>query len=85
MKPDTVVYENHHYVVKIGVSIHNTESELECYQIINREHDLIEAETTMLPSAIRTADELSGSLEEIYEDGEGDVDPTDTMENVTLQ
>lgn len=67
MSDKVIVHENNNYIVQIGKSIHN-ENTIDCYQIVNRKYGVIEAETTMLPSALATADDLDESLDE--EEGE---------------
>lgn len=56
------VYENEHYRLVVGKSTHDGEG-VSCYQIINKETEVVEMEVTVLPTAMQYADEFSTKLE----------------------
>ena len=76
MTDKIVVHTNNNYIVQIGESIHETEKHINCYQIVNRQYGVIEAETTMLISAIDTANDLDERLEELNQSPDVDTEPT---------
>jgi len=57
------IYGNEHYFVRIGKSQHD-DSSVDCYQIINKNTGVNEAETTILPQAILHAKQFSVGLDE---------------------
>ena len=64
MSNETVLYSNDNYEINIGDSIHD-ESSVPCYQIINKETKVVEAESTVYPTAIGYANQFSTGLNEV--------------------
>lgn len=60
------IYENETYFLRINESLHD-ESHIPCYQIVNKTTDLVEAETTVLPTAIGHCMEFQAGLDAVAE------------------
>jgi len=63
------VYENEFYFIKIGKSTHSDKS-IMCYQVIHKEHGVIESETSVLGVAISNADDFAEGLKDLLGDNE---------------
>lgn len=59
-----VLFENEHYKIVVGKSIHD-ESAIPCYQICNKETEVVEAETTVYPTALNYAVEYAKGIVEL--------------------
>ncbi len=57
------IYENEHYFLRVGKSVHD-DTNADCYQLINKITGVNEAETTILPQAIAHAKQFSNGLDE---------------------
>jgi len=57
------IYDNTHYFIRIGESLLD-DSKVPCYQVINKDTGINEAETTILPQAILHAKQFSQGLDE---------------------
>lgn len=55
------VFSDNNYKVVVGMSTHKPPS-IECYQVINIETNVIEAETSILPQAIQYTKDFSEHL-----------------------
>lgn len=64
MSNETPVFENGNYTISIGDSIHD-DSNIPCYKITNKDTKVVEAETTVLPTAIGYAKEFSEGLDKV--------------------
>lgn len=63
---NNAVFDNKNYTVTIGESLYETQK-FQCYQIINKETNVVEAETTVLPRAIGIANEYSEAVDELLQ------------------
>ena len=52
------LYENEHYYIRLGNSEHS-EKPIKCYQIINKEYDVVESESSVFPIAFSNATQFA--------------------------
>jgi|688.fasta_scaffold1779241_2 hypothetical protein len=61
---EQLIYRTQHYKVIVGKSV---DSGNLCYQIINKEHGVIEVETYMYPQAIKYASDLEAGIASVLD------------------
>jgi hypothetical protein len=64
---NNIIYENNNYTVEVG---EGAEDGLPTYHLINKEHGVIEAETSVLPQAISMATQFNDALEQVLDQQE---------------
>lgn len=53
-KQQEILYENKYYFIVRGKSTHS-DKDIDCYQIISKEHNIIESESSVFPIAVGNA------------------------------
>jgi len=84
-KQNKLVYENDHYKIVTGIMAETPKLMTPVYKIINKEHDMVEVETTILPRAIHIANENSDYLGRIaLDDNDDTLDFEEPNENLEV-
>lgn len=66
------IFENKHYQIVVSTSVHS-DRDIDVYQVVNKQHDVVESETSVLPKALYEAKEWSNALTDMLEDSVIDV------------
>jgi len=61
-----VIFENENYIVCTGLSL--AENGIRVYKVVNKAHDIVEVETTILPRAISLAKDYNDYMGRINAD-----------------
>jgi hypothetical protein len=69
MEPEKIIRENKYYVLTVGISAKTDDL---CYQVINKEYEVVELESYILPQIIKYFGDLTAGLQAILDIEEDD-------------